>query len=138
MRKLTLALLIAATPAAAQTAGESLREVRFQGATFTCGLTNDGARTMQVAPSTMSLPAREPSPQDPQAKSWSIVYKLICEQAYERLASIRQDPKQAAAAKPNAKTAKARSPERILREQVALARRAEKARKPLPSLLSMF
>jgi hypothetical protein len=137
MRKLTLALLIAATPAAAQTAGESLREVRFQGATFTCGLTKDGARTIQASPSATSLSVTEPSPQDPQAKSWSIVYRLICEQAYERLATLRQEPKAAAAGKPDSKAA-ATKPERKEIEKVALARRAEKAHKPLPSLLSMF
>ena len=88
MRKLALAILIAATPAAAQNAVEFSHEVRFQSVTFTCGQTNDAQprRFMYATPSAKHLPMYEPLPDDAKAQSWAIVYRMICENAYVRQA----------------------------------------------------
>ena len=98
MRTLALAILIAAVPAAAQNTTAPPREVFFEGIKFTCGQSSDVARRfMYATPSAKYLPADEPLPEDPKAASWSIVYRIICEQAYARQTADRYATKEAAA-----------------------------------------
>ena len=99
MRKLALVILIAATPAAAQNTTEPPREVYFHGVKFTCGQSHEGARRfISATPSAKYLPVDEPRPEDPNAASWSIVYRIICEEAYERQTANRHSTTKEAAA----------------------------------------
>jgi len=98
MRILALAILIAAVPAAAQNTTAPPREVYFEGIKFACGQSSEGRRRfMYATPSAKYLPADEPLPEDPKAASWSIVYGIICDQAYARQTANRYPTKEAAA-----------------------------------------
>jgi hypothetical protein len=81
MRKLALALLIAATPAAAQSVGDQIYQVSFQSVTFTCGSIEHNGQAQRLLHAThkINLPVYEPAPNDPAARQWSIVYRIICE-----------------------------------------------------------
>ena len=99
MRKLALVILIAASPAAAQNTTQPPHEVYFHGMKFTCGQSYEGSRRFVYAtPSAKYLPVDEPRPEDPNAASWSIVYRIICEQAYERQTANRRSATKEAAA----------------------------------------
>ncbi len=92
MKKLALAFLIVATPVAARDVTVSY-EVRFRDATFTCGETTESMKTrhfMSASPSAWRLPVEEPLPDDPKARSWNIVYRIICENAYAKQVADRE------------------------------------------------
>jgi hypothetical protein len=111
MRKLALAILVAATPAVAQNGSDVSYEVRFKGVTFTCGQTGESEgsrRFMYATPSARYLPVLEPASEDANAQSWSIVHKIICEQAFERQAANRREVKAAAVVDPKAKPVSSR------------------------------
>jgi hypothetical protein len=94
MRKLALALLIAASPAVAETAGDSIYQVRFQGVTFTCGTVENsgGLQRLLHADHKLNLPVYEPKPSDARADSWAIVYRIVCERTLQqqRAAGVQQ------------------------------------------------
>lgn len=88
MRTLALALLIAATPAAAQSVGDSVYQVSFKGVTFTCGAVDYNGTTQRLLRATqkLNLPVYEPAANHPQAASWAILYRIICERSAMRQA----------------------------------------------------
>ncbi len=86
MRTLALALLIAATPAAAQSVGDSVYQVSFKAVTFTCGAVDYNGTTQRLLHATqkLNLPVYEPAANHPQAASWAILYRIVCERGNVR------------------------------------------------------
>ncbi len=83
MLKQSLAILIATTiPAMAASKILSVREVRFEHETFTCGeikmASGKVIRFIYSTPPAKYIPEYEPSARDPLAKSWDITYRVIC------------------------------------------------------------
>jgi hypothetical protein len=97
MRKLLLGVLLAvASPAAAQSAGEGVYQVRFQGVTFTCGAVESGGTLQRLmhADRKIHLPVYEPAVEDAKAESWAIVYRIVCERGAAQQAKSNS-PRQA-------------------------------------------
>jgi hypothetical protein len=77
-------------PAAAQSAGAGIYQVRFQGVTFTCGTVESGGTLQRLlhADRRIDLPVYEPAAGDAKADSWAIVYRIVCERGAAQEAAL--------------------------------------------------
>ncbi len=82
-----LAILMAVTPAAAETRMVSSHEIHFSHITFTCGEIEDQGkmrRFVYATPYKINLQMYEPLPGDQNAAAWLVAYRTICEKAAHR------------------------------------------------------
>jgi hypothetical protein len=85
----TLAILIATTvPALAGGKIISVHEVRFEHESFICGKVKAASgkvvRFIHSTPPAKYISEYEPAARYPQAKSWDMIYRVICEGGYQR------------------------------------------------------
>ncbi len=109
MRKLALAILFAITPAAAESRTEPSHQVSFQGITFTCGQKSEGSRFMYAVPAARYLPVNEPPSGEPGARSWAIVFRIICDEACSRQTANQHPAREAARRSPYARRSPGRA-----------------------------